>query len=120
MRRGTVLLAQFDPALFGEASKTRPCIVVSNHGALRAVARVNRGSLVAVPLTTKVGFVHPEAQVLVDEDDDMASMGLSAPSKVQIEQIRAISLERVHRELGQTPPWIMHQVDDALRFHLSL
>lgn len=120
MRRGTVLLAQFDPALFGEASTTRPCIVVSNQGALRAVTRLNRGSIVAVPLTTTVGHVHPEAQVLVNEDEDVVSMGLTAPSKVQIEQIRAISLERVHRELGQTPAWIMRQVDDALRFHLSL
>lgn len=120
MRRGIVLLAQFDPALAGEASKARPCIIVSNVGTIRAATRVNRGSLVAVPLTTKTNYVHPDAQVLIDDDMDIAQMGLTAPSKVQTEQIRAISLERVYRELGQTPAWIMHQVDDALRFHLSL
>jgi mRNA interferase MazF len=114
------LLAQFDPSLSGEAAKTRPCVVVSNAGANAAVERTNRGSLVVVPLTTNVQYVHPGSQVLVDDPDALAAMGLSTISKIQTEQVRAISVERVYEKLGRVPSWIMYQVDDALRFHLSL
>ncbi|RDV46196.1 type II toxin-antitoxin system PemK/MazF family toxin [Leifsonia sp. ku-ls] len=120
MRRGTVLYAQFDPAFPGEAAKSRPCIVVSQIGANRAAMGGGRGTLVVVPLTSKTAYVHPDGQVLIDDEDAMIQMGLRVASKAQPEQMRAISVDRVHRELGVTPSWLMWQVDEALRFHLSL
>lgn len=120
MRRGTVLLAQFDPAYPGEAAKTRPCVVVSNIGANRAAVSARIGTLVVVPITSNTLHVHPAAQVLVDDEDALRHMGLQVVSKMQPEQMRAISVDRVVRELGDTPSWVMFQVDDALRFHLSL
>ncbi|MEO7015061.1 MAG: type II toxin-antitoxin system PemK/MazF family toxin [Leifsonia sp.] len=120
MRRGDVVLAQFDPALGGEATKARPCIIVSNAGANRAIDRAKRGAYVVVPLTSRVDYLHPGSHVLIDDADAIEGMGLRTVSKVQTEQIRAISVERVYETLGRTPSWIMYQVDDAMRFHLSL
>lgn len=115
-----MLLVELDPARPGEAAKTRPCIVVSNAGVNAAVTRAHKGAVVVVPVTSNVGYVHPDSQVLIDDPDGLAAMGLSVASKAQADQLRAISVERVQRVVGRTPAWITYQLDDAIRFHLSL
>lgn len=119
MRRGEVYDVQLDPVVDGEAGRLRPCIVVSNEGVNAAVTRRGRGALTFVPLTSNVTIVH-DFQVLVDDAEDITAMGLGRTSKIQAEQVRTLGHGRIGRYRGQTPAWIMHQVDDALRFHLSL
>lgn len=119
MRRGEVYDVQLDPVVAGEAAKLRPCIVVSNEGANGSVSRRGRGVLTFVPLTSDVASVH-EFRVAVEDPGDLALMGLDQPSKAQAEQVRALGFSRVGRYRGVTPAWVMHQIDDALRFHLSL
>ncbi|HEX6221182.1 MAG TPA: type II toxin-antitoxin system PemK/MazF family toxin [Acidimicrobiia bacterium] len=41
-------------------------------------------------------------------------------SKVQAEQARSVSVERVSRALGSVPAPLMLRVDEALSLHLSL
>ncbi|WP_235500480.1 type II toxin-antitoxin system PemK/MazF family toxin [Leifsonia sp. Root227] len=115
-----MLLVELDPARAGEAAKTRPCIVVSNAGVNAAVTRAHKGAIVVVPVTASVGYVHPDSQVLIDDQDALADMGLAVPSKAQADQIRAISAERIQRIIGRAPAWVGYQLDDAIRFHLSL
>jgi mRNA interferase MazF len=55
-------------------------------------------------------------QVLVPAD----ASGLEHDSKVQAEQVRSVSVERVRRALGSVPAPLMLRVDEALRLHLSL
>jgi mRNA interferase MazF len=119
VRRGEVYDVQLDPVVAGEATKLRPCILVSNEGANGYVTRHGRGVLTFVPLTSNVTTVH-EFQVAVDGPDDLALMGLDRPCTAQAEQVRALAHPRIGRYRGVTPAWILHQVDDALRFHLSL
>jgi mRNA interferase MazF len=120
MRRGDVVAVRLDPAEAGEASKTRPCLVVSNDGANEAATMMGRGTITVVPLTTNVTNARGEFQVLVSDGEALESMGLASVSKVQTEQVRTVSVERLARALGAAPGWVMHQVDHALRFHLSL
>ncbi|MDJ0378380.1 type II toxin-antitoxin system PemK/MazF family toxin [Cryobacterium sp. PH31-L1] len=120
MRRGEVRLVSLDPALPGEASKTRPCIVVSNDAANTAASRFGRGSVTIVPLTSSTGLAHPDFQILVDDEVELRQMGLARQSKIQAEQVRTIALSRIGELGGWTPLRVMRQVDDALRFHLSL
>lgn len=119
MRRGEVYDVRLDPVVEGEAARLRPCIVVSNEGVNAAVTRRARGVLTFVPLTSNVATVH-EFQVAVDDPEDLALMGLETASKIQSEQVRALGHSRIGRYRGVAPAWIMHQVDEALRFHLSL
>lgn len=119
MRRGEVYDVQLDAVVDGEAGRLRPCIIVSNEGVNAVVTRRGRGALTFVPLTSNVTIVH-EFQVLVGDPDDITAMGLDRASKIQAEQVRTLGRGRIGRYRGQTPAWIMHQVDDALRFHLSL
>jgi len=119
MRRGDVVDVLLDPVVAGEAGKLRPCVVVSTDGLNTAVDKLGRGVITIVPVTSNVAKIHP-FQVEVSEVDAIASMGLSAPSKVQVEQVRAVGYSRLGKRRGQAPGWIMWQVDEALRFHLSL
>lgn len=120
MRRGEVLLVDLEPVKPGEASKRRPCIVVSNNGSNAAVERHARGTITIVPLTSNVSTVRDSFQVLVDDPSALTSMGLSRVSKAQAEQVRTVSFERVGETLGWTPPAVTGAIDVALRFHLSL
>jgi mRNA-degrading endonuclease toxin of MazEF toxin-antitoxin module len=55
-------------------------------------------------------------QVLVPANES----GLEHDSKVQAEQVRSVSIERVRSTPGSVPDPLMLEVDEALRLHLSL
>lgn len=115
MRRGEVRLVGFDPARGAEANKTRPAVIVSNDGANAASTRLGRGVVTVLPLTSNVARVYP-FQVLLPSSE----CGMALDSKVQAEQVRAVSVERIGRRIGTVPPDLMTAVDAALRLHLGL
>jgi mRNA interferase MazF len=115
MRRGDIVLAGLDPAIGSEADKRRPVVIVSNDGANRAAEETGRGVIVVVPLTSNVATVHL-FQVFIASGDS----GLRADSKAQIEQIRALSVQRLTKHLGSLPEHLMGQIDQALRRQLDL
>ena len=115
MRRGDITLVDLDPARGAEASKFRPAVIVSNDGANATAARLGRGVVTVVPITTNVRRVYP-FQVLLPA----AETGLREESKAQAEQVRAIDVARVGRRVGRLPAVLMNEVDEALRLHLAL
>lgn len=115
MLRGEIRLVDFGSALPGEAGRTRPAVIVSNDGANTAAARLGRGVVTVTPVTSSVASVFP-FQVLVAAADS----GLRADSKVQAEQVRAISVHRIGRQIGTVPAALMLEVDEALRLHLAV
>lgn len=108
-------MTDLDPARGSEANKRRPAIIVSNEHANAAAARLGRGVVAVVPVTSNLTRVFP-FQVLLPAD----STGLRVDSKAQCEQVRAVSVERLGPALGQLPASIMGEVDAALRLHLQL
>lgn len=115
MLRGEIRLVDLDPARTGEAAKRRPAVIVSNDGANTIAARLGRGVVTVAPITSNVDRVYP-FQVLVPA----AESGLDRDSKVQAEQVRSVSVERVTGKLGSITPKLMLAIDDALRLHLAL
>lgn len=115
MRRGEVRLVDLEPARGSEANKRRPAIVVSNNSANAAAARLGRGVVTVVPVTSNVARILP-FQVLLAADQT----GLRVESKAQAEQVRAVSVERLGDVLGELPAPALAAVDDALRLHLDL
>jgi mRNA interferase MazF len=115
MRRGQVWLVNLEPVRGSEAAKTRPCVVVSNDGGNAAAVRTGEGVVTVAPLTSNVARVWP-FQVFVPA----ATSPLERDSKVQAEQVRAVSPDRMVRRLGTMSSGTMREVDDALRLHLSL
>lgn len=115
MRRGEIVTVRFDPALGSEARKTRPAVIVSNDTANATAARLRRGVVAVVPVTSSIARVHP-FQVLLPA----GQTGLVRDSKAQAEQIRSVAVERIGKRVGQLPPPLMAALDQALRIHLSL
>ncbi len=115
MLRGEIRLVDLDPALPGEAAKTRPAVIVSNDGANARATRLGRGVVTVAPVTSNVESVFP-FQVLLPA----VETGLDRESKAQAEQVRSLSVDRVGGQIGVVPPALMLDVDEAIRLHLAL
>ena len=115
MRRGEIWLADLEPALPGEADKSRPVVVVSNDHSNEAVEILGRGVVAVVPLTSNTRRIL-NFQVFVEPSES----GLTRPSKAQPEQIRAISALRFHQRLGALTPALLRELDEAISLHLGL
>ena len=111
MKRGEIYYANLNPAVGSETDKRRPVLIVSND-----INNRNATVVTVVPLTSNVSRVYP-FEVLVTPEDS----GLPKPSKVQAQQIKTISKQRIKSEaVGQLSDELMQQVGDAMKLHLAL
>ncbi len=115
MRRGEIRVVDFNPGRGSEAKKRRPAVIVSNDGANAVAARLGRGVITVLPVTSNVRRIYP-FQVLLPA----AATGLRQDSKAQAEQVRSVAVERLGEPIGLVPGAIMLQIDEALRLHLAL
>jgi mRNA interferase MazF len=115
MRRGDIRIVDLDPVVGTEANKQRPAIIVSNDGANLTAARLGRGVLTIVPVTSNTERVHP-FQVLLEAD----AVGLRDDCKAQAEQVRSVDIQRIGKHVGSVPARLMDDLDEALRLHLVL
>jgi mRNA interferase MazF len=115
VRRGEIYVVNLEPAKSGEANKARPAVIVSNDGANVAAERTGQGVITIVPVTSNISRVYP-FQLLLQAN----LTGLDHDSKAQAEQVRSISVERLGSTVGEVPPDLMDELDEALRLHLAL
>lgn len=115
MRRGEVRLVDLEPVRGAEASKRRPAVIVSNDGANATAARLGRGVVTVVPVTSNTARVYP-FQILLEAE----VTGLARDSKAQAEQVRSVAVERIGNRIGVVPTDVMARLDEALRLHLAL
>ncbi|MFN8075775.1 MAG: type II toxin-antitoxin system PemK/MazF family toxin [Kineosporiaceae bacterium] len=115
VRRGQVWVVDLDPVLGSEANKTRPAVVVSNDAANGAVARLGRGTVTVVPVTSSTTRVLA-FQVALPK----GAGGLDRDSKAQAEQVRTVDVRRLVSRLGELDAPLVHRLDAALRLHLGL
>lgn len=115
MLRGEIRLVDLDPVVGAEASKRRPAVIVSNDGANATAARLGRGVVTVVPVTSSVARIYPFQVKLLAE-----ATGLRVDSKAQAEQVRSVAVQRVGPRVGRVPADLMEQLDEALRLHLAV
>lgn len=115
MRRGDIVWAQFDPAVGSEAADRRPAVIVSADDLNLSTTARGRGTVTVVPLTSQTKRIYP-FHVLIPE----GATELPLLSKVQTEQIRALSIERIAEPIGHMPDDLMTRIDTAIRIHLAL
>lgn len=111
MKRGEIYFANLSPAVGSEMDKRRPVLIVSND------ANNNAASTVTIlPITSNFSRVYP-FEVLLNIEDS----GLSKPSKVQAQQVRTISKQRILGDaVGSLSTELMELVNAALKLHLNL
>jgi mRNA interferase MazF len=111
MRRGEIYYATLDPSIGSETAKRRPVLIVSNDINNRVATTVT-----IVPITSNVTKVYP-FEVLLNPSDS----GLSKASKVQAQQIRTISKQRMSGSaIGSLKEALIQLVDSAIKLHLAL
>ena len=115
IRRGDIVTVNLDPAVGSEARKARPAVVVSNDVANATAARLGRGVITVVPVTSNIARIYPFQVLLL-----ASQTGLARDSKAQAEQVRSVAVERIGTRMGRLPAAVMRELDDALRVHLSL
>lgn len=108
-------MVDLEPVRGAEANKRRPAIIVSNDAANSAAAKLGRGVLTIVPVTSSTDRVYP-FQVLLQA----GAGGLPQDSKAQAEQVRSLDAKRIGEKLGRLPDRLLASLDDALRLHLAL
>ncbi|MFB2880255.1 type II toxin-antitoxin system PemK/MazF family toxin [Floridanema aerugineum] len=111
MKRGEIYYANLSPTIGSEMDKRRPVLIVSNDTNNRAAT-----TLTILPLTSNVSRVYP-FEVLLNPENS----GLSKASKVQAQQVRTISKQRIDGDVvGSLSEEIMQLVDAAIKLHLGL
>lgn len=111
MKRGEIYYATLDPVIGSESAKRRPVLIVSNDINNRVAATVT-----ILPLTSQVSKIYPFEVFLPPEKS-----GLPKPSKVQAQQIRTISKQRLQgNQIGKLEPSLMQSVDATIKLHLAL
>jgi mRNA interferase MazF len=115
MLRGEIRLVNLDPAVGAEANKRRPAVIVSNDGANGTAARLGRGVVTVVPVTSNVTRAYPFQVGLSAQ-----ATGLHTESKAQAEQVRSVAVQRMGIRVGRVPADLMEKIDEALRIHLAL
>ncbi len=108
-------MVDLDPVRGSEANKRRPAVIVSNDGANTTAARLGRGVVTVVPVTSNLSRIYP-FQVRLPAQQT----GLRLDSKAQAEQVRSVAVERVGNRIGQLPGSLLAELEDALRLHLGL
>jgi mRNA interferase MazF len=111
MKRGEIYYANLSPTVGSEIDKRRPVLVVSNDANNRAANTVT-----ILPITSNITRVYP-FEVLLNPEDS----GLSKPSKVQAQQVRTISKQRITSDVvGSLSEEIMQLVNAAIKLHLDV
>lgn len=111
MKRGEIYYANLSPTVGSEIAKRRPVLIVSNDINNHAASTVT-----VLPITSNLNRVYP-FEVLLQLSDS----GLPKPSKVQAQQVRTISKQRITGEMiGKLREELMQLVDAALKLHLAL
>lgn len=111
MKRGEIYYANLSPVIGSEVDKRRPVLVVSNDANNRAATTVT-----VLPITSNVSKIYPFEVLLTTIES-----GLPKTSKIQAQQIRTISKQRISGNfLGYLSEEVMQLIESAIKLHLEL
>lgn len=105
-RRGEIWWVRLDPTLGSETGKRRPCLIVGTN-----VLNERRRTVVIVPLSTAPQAAPPLLVPVVCAGQRAVAV---------VDQIRAVSKQRLDRRIGELPVDHLAAVEEALRLVLEL
>jgi mRNA interferase MazF len=105
-RRGEIWWVSLDPTLGSEINKTRPCLVLSNN-----ILNERRRTVIVIPLSSSPQPHPPLLMPLVCGNRSAVAV---------MDQIRAVSKERLQQRLGVIPTERLEDIEEALKQILEL
>ena len=111
VKRGEIVLANFDPVIGSEQGRTRPAVIIQSNF-------MNKTSPVTIvaTLTSRIPSKDYPTVVFLSKKDS----GLSKDSIIQSNQIKTIDKSRIIKKYGILDPYTMQKVDDAIKISLGL
>lgn len=110
MKPGVILLADLTPTAGHEQSGTRPVVVVA-HERYQAA----RGMTIIVPLTTTDRRQRYQTQIEPDRSNGLSQISFAMP-----EQVRAISHERIIKELGELDTGALDEILEWVHMFIAV
>ncbi len=111
IRRGDILLVNFEPVKGSEQGRIRPAIVIQNN-------TLNKFSplTIVAPITSKIYEKEYPTNVLIKKEDSV----LNNESTILLNQIRTIDKKRIIKKLGAIDMFLMKKVDLSIKISLDL
>jgi len=110
IKQGDVVWVNFDPTIGAEVRKIRPAVVVSNN-----INNQHSPIISIAPITSNVSRVYSFEVGL-----PAGTANLPEPSKIMINQTRAIDKARILQPIGCLPDSLLERVKNALKLHYDL
>lgn len=110
IKRGDIYYADLNPVIGSEQGGVRPIVVLQND-----VGNKYSPTVIAAATTSKLTKAKLPTHIELSKD----TSPLPKNSVVLLEQIRTIDKSRIKEKIGELPPEIMHQIDDALLISLG-
>lgn len=111
IKRGDILLVNFEPVKGSEQGRIRPAIVIQNN----ILNKFSPLTIVA-PVTSKIYEKEYPTNVFIKQDDSV----LNNDSTILLNQIRTIDKRRIMRKLGALDIFFMNKIDLAIKICLGL
>ena len=111
IKRGDIILVNFDPIIGKEQGRTRPAIVIQNN-----ISNIYSPTTIVAPITSKIYSKEFPTNVQISS----ANSGLEKESTVLLNQIRAIDKSRVIKRISSLKDAEMRKVDLAIKVSLGL
>lgn len=111
IKRGDIVLVNFEPVKGSEQGGIRPSLIIQND----IFNRYSPTTIVA-PMTSKLFKKEYPTNVFVPKEDS----GLDKDSTILLNQIKTIDKSRIIKKVGSLDFFLMNQVDMAVKVSLSL
>ena len=110
IKRGELYYADLSPVVGSEQGGIRPVLVLQND-----VGNKYSPTIIAAATTSKLTKAKSPTHIELPHD----TTPLPRDSVVLLEQIRTIDKSRIRERIGEVPPQIMQQINDALLLSLG-
>ena len=111
IKRGDIILVNFDPIIGKEQRRTKPSIVMQNN-----ISNIYSPTTIIAPITSKIYSKEFPTNVQISSTNS----GLEKESTILLNQIRAIDKSRVIKRISSLKDTEMRKVDLAIKVSLGL
>ena len=111
IRRGDVVITNFEPVVGSEQGGIRPALIIQND-----VHNEHSPTTIIAPITSKIYSKIFPTNVLILKKDSR----LPKDSTIMLNQIRTIDKSRIKKRVFRLNPYLMFQVDVAIKVSLGL
>ena len=111
LKRGDILLVNFEPVRGSEQGRVRPAVVIQNN----ILNKFSPLTIVA-PITSKIYEKEYPTNIFIKREDS----ALNNNSTILVNQMRTIDKRRIIKKLGSLDIYIINKVDLAIKICLGL